>query len=155
MTIYIKQVILLVICSVVVGVLFNFLRPDGIPIVAKQIDGFNANYQLDEFIIETIDLEIATQFFYDDVLFVDARDNISFMEGHITGAISSINHNKMVDTIFNDHGFNKPFVIYCDDEECGLSEDLAYQLQAEGFSKIYVFNGGWNQWLTAKLPTEK
>ena len=152
---FIKQVILIITCSLVVGILFNFLRPAGIPIIAKQINGFSDNYQIDEFIIEIIDLKIAKKFFYDDVLFVDARDDISFSEGHISGAISPIPYDAMVDNIFNDHGFNEPFVVYCDDAECGLSEDLAYQLQAEGFSKIYVFSGGWNQWLTAKLPIEK
>lgn len=151
----IKQAVYIIISSFVVGVLFNFLRPAGIPIIAKQINGFSNNFQIDEFIIEIINLEIAKKFFYDNVLFIDARDNTSYMEGHITGAISSINHNEMVDIIFNNHGFNEPFVIYCDNEECGFSEDLAYQLQAEGFSKIYVFSGGWNQWLVAKLPVEK
>lgn len=151
----IKQAVYIIISSFVVGVLFNFLRPAGIPIIAKQINGFSNNFQIDEFIIEIINLEIAKKFFYDNVLFIDARDNASYMEGHITGAISSINHNEMVDIIFNNHGFNEPFVIYCDNEECGFSEDLAYQLQAEGFLKIYVFNGGWNQWLVAKLPVEK
>lgn len=152
---FIKQTIYIIICSIIVGILFNFLRPTGIPIIAKQINGFSNNFQIDEFIIEIINLEIAKKFFYDDVLFVDARDNTSYMEGHITGAISPIPHDKMVDNIFNNHGFNEPFVIYCDNEECGFSEDLAYQLQAEGFSKIYVFSGGWNQWLVAKLPVEK
>lgn len=151
----IKQAVYIIISSFVVGVLFNFLRPAGIPIIAKQINGFSNNFQIDEFIIEIINLEIAKKFFYDNVLFIDARDNTSYMEGHITGAISPINHNEMVDIIFNNHGFNEPFVIYCDNEECGFSEDLAYQLQAEGFSKIYVFSGGWNQWLVAKLPVEK
>ncbi len=150
-----KQAIYIITCSLVIGILFNYLRPTGIPIIAKQINGFSDSYKIDEFIIEIIDLEIARKFFYDDKLFIDARDSISFSEGHITGAISSTPFDRMVDDLFNKYGFNEPFVVYCDDAECGLSEDLAYQLQAEGFSKIYVFSGGWNQWLTAKLPIEK
>jgi rhodanese-related sulfurtransferase len=152
---HIKQAIYIVTCSVVVGILFNFLRPAGISIIAKQINGFSGNYQIDEFVVEVIDLKIAKKFYNDDVLFVDARNDISFSEGHITGAISSTSYNEMVDNIFDNQGFNKPIVVYCDDAECGLSEDLAFQLQAEGFSKIYVFSGGWNQWLTAKLPVTK
>ena len=151
----IKQVFYIITCSIIVGILFNFLRPAGIPFVTKQTNGFSYNYLIDEFIIESIDLEIAKKFYYDNMLFIDARDNISFTVGHITGAIPSIPHDEMVDNIFNDYGFNEPFVIYCDDPECGLSEDLAYQLQTEGFTKIYVFIGGWNQWLAADLPTTK
>lgn len=152
---FIKQAIYIITCSVIVGILFNFLRPAGIPIIAKPINKFSDNYKIDEFIIEIIDLKIAKKFYYDDVLFVDARNDIYFSESHITGAISSTPYNEMVDNIFNNHGFNNPIVVYCDDAECGLSEDLAYQLQAEGFSRIYVFGGGWNQWLTAKLPVTK
>ena len=155
MKIVAKQAIYIIVCSLVVGVLFNYLRPTGIPIIAKQINGFSDNYQIDEFTIEIIDLRIAKKFFNNDVLFIDARDNISFSEGHILGAISPIPYDGMVDKIFSDYGFNEPFVVYCDDAECGLSEDLAYKLQADGFSKIYVFSGGWNQWLMVKLPVEK
>ena len=152
-----KQAIYIIVCSFVIGILFNYLRPAGIPIIATQINGFNdkSQFHIDEFIIEIIDLEIAKKFFYDDVLFIDARDSISFSESHITGAISSIPFDRMVDDLFNKYGFNEPFVVYCDDAECGLSEDLAYQLQAEGFSKIYLFSGGWNQWVTTELPVEK
>ncbi len=155
MKIVAKQAIYIIVCSLVVGVLFNYLRPTGIPIIAKQINGFSDNYQIDEFIIEIIDLKIAKKFFYDDVLFVDARDDISFSEGHISCAISPIPYDGMVDKIFSDYGFTEPFVVYCDDAECGFSEDLAYKLQADGFSRIYVFSGGWNQWLKAKLPVTK
>lgn len=155
MRIVAKQATYIIICSLVVGTLFNYLRPTGIPIIAKQINGFSDNYQIDEFTIETIDLKIAKKFFNNDILFIDARDNISFSEGHILGAISPIPYDGMVDKIFSDYGFNEPFVVYCDDAECGLSEDLAYKLQEDGFSKIYVFSGGWNQWLKAKLPVTK
>jgi rhodanese-related sulfurtransferase len=151
---FIKQVYYIIACSIVVGILFNYLRPTGIPIITKHTSGFSDNYQIDE-IIESIDLEIAKKFYYDNVLFIDVRDNISFTVGHITGAIPSIPHDEMVDKIFNERGFNGPFVVYCDDPGCGLSEDLAYQLQTEGFTKIYVFIGGWNQWLAAELPTTK
>ena len=150
-----KQATYIIICSIVIGMSFNYFRTDGIPIIAKPINGFSNNSQIDEFVIEIIDLEIAQKLFYDDVLFIDARDDISCREDHITGAISSKPYDEMVDNIFINQGFDEPIAIYCDDEECGLSEELGYQLQAEGFSKIYVFSGGWNRWLMAKLPIEK
>ncbi|MEE8341371.1 MAG: rhodanese-like domain-containing protein [Candidatus Neomarinimicrobiota bacterium] len=155
MSTFLKQAIYIIICSFVVGILFNFTRPNGIPIIAGQISGFSDDYQTDEFIIELIDLGIAKKFYNDEILFIDARDEISFKDGHISNAISSTPYDDMVDKIFSARGFNKPIVVYCDDVECGLSEDLAYQLQAEGFSKIYVFSGGWSQWVTANLPVEK
>ena len=152
---YLKQAVYIVICSIVVGSLVNTFRPNGIPFLAKSINGFSNNFQDNDFIIETIDLEIARKLFYDKVTFVDARDSISFINGHINDAIPQYPYYDMIDKLFIKQGFNEPIVVYCDDEECGLSEELAYQIQAEGFSKIYIFSGGWNQWLLAKLPVEK
>ena len=37
---------------------------------------------------------------------------------------------------------------------CGDSEDLAYNLQDSGFTKIYVFKGGWLEWSNAGYPSE-
>jgi len=151
---YFKQAVYIIIISFIIGIIFNYIRLNGIPIVSRQIKGLSDNAQIDENIIEIIDLEIAKRFFYDNVLFVDARDDISFKTGHIAGAISSIPFISMVDKIFDNQGFNGPLIVYCDDDECGLSEDLAYQLQMEGFTRIYIFSGGWNHWLMAELPVE-
>ena len=43
-------------------------------------------------------------------------------------------------------GLDRPFVIYCSDDDCGSSEDLAYNLQDWGFTNILVFKGGWKMW---------
>ena len=43
-------------------------------------------------------------------------------------------------------GKDSPVVLYCSGDECGSSEDLAYELQGEGFTNLYVFKGGWTKW---------
>jgi 3-mercaptopyruvate sulfurtransferase SseA len=45
-------------------------------------------------------------------------------------------------------------VIYCSGDECGSSEDLAYELQGEGFSNLLVFKGGWTAWNSSGHPIE-
>ena len=152
---YLKQAIVIIVCSAIVGIIFNFFRSEGIPFFAEKLSEYSNSSETGEFVIETIDIEIAKILFDEGVIFVDARDEISFIEGHIRGAQSVIEYEKMVDVIFNKQGFNSPIIVYCDDDECGLSEEMAYQLQSEGFSKIYVFGGGWNQWEKSELPTER
>ena len=51
-------------------------------------------------------------------------------------------------------GKESPVVVYCSGEECGSSEDLAYELQAEGFTNLYVFKGGWTEWSENGHPIE-
>ena len=46
-------------------------------------------------------------------------------------------------------------MVYCGDPGCGDSEDLAYNLQDYGFTKLYVFKGGWLEWSAANYPSEK
>ena len=50
--------------------------------------------------------------------------------------------------------YSNGFVVYCSDDDCGSSEDLAYQLQDQGFINIYLFKGGWKQWTESDLPIE-
>ena len=47
-----------------------------------------------------------------------------------------------------------PLVVYCGDPGCGDSEDLAYNLQDAGFTKLYVFKGGRLEWAAAEYPSE-
>ena len=51
-------------------------------------------------------------------------------------------------------GFDTGFVIYCSDDDCGSSEELAYQFQDIGFNNILVFKGGWKSWKDAGLEIE-
>ena len=51
-------------------------------------------------------------------------------------------------------GKNAPLVIYCSGDECGSREDLANELQDEGFSNLLVFRGGWTAWDSNGHPTK-
>ena len=56
---FIKQTIIIIVCSVFIGILFNIFRPLGIPLFAVQINGFSDDNLVSEYAIEIIDLEIA------------------------------------------------------------------------------------------------
>lgn len=154
MKVYIQQALCILVGSIIIGLLFNHFRSNNIPIIAKLLNESSNNLQNNEYIIETIDLDLAIKLYYDKITFVDARDSASYDEGHIPNAIRQTPYFDMIDRIIIKQGFGEPIVIYCDDNECGLSENLAINLQSEGFSKIYIFSGGWNQWFNANLPIE-
>ena len=50
---------------------------------------------------------------------------------------------------------NAPLVVYCGDPGCGESKDLAYDLQYSGFTKLFVFKGGWLEWSKVEYPIEE
>ena len=87
-------------------------------------------------------------------MFVDARAEEHLKEGFILGALANDDLDLLSREIDGLIGFDKVFVIYCSDDDCGSSEDLAYSLQSYGFSNILVFQGGWKEWNDAGLPKE-
>jgi rhodanese-related sulfurtransferase len=50
---------------------------------------------------------------------------------------------------------NKTVVTYCACNGLGRSATLASKLIAQGFSRVYVLEGGWKDWERSKYPVEK
>ena len=48
----------------------------------------------------------------------------------------------------------KTIVFYCLSNE-EISAPIAQQFIEQGFTKVYVLKGGWEEWLKAGYPTEK
>lgn len=152
------QSAIILIATMVFGLLSNSVRTDSIPYIAEEI-AEAAEVNLDtkvsaEPILKGISLEQAKKLYDDGVLFVDARGVEYWEEGHIPGSMVNRNFMELTFKIDSIQERNKPVVIYCSDDDCGSSKDLAYDLQYSDFSHLYVFKGGWLEWTEAGYPTE-
>ena len=105
--------------------------------------------------IREIDLETAKSLHQTGLLFVDARAEEYLPDGMIPGAIANDDVGILSEQIEVLVGYEKGFVVYCSDDDCGSSEELAYELQDLGFMNIFVFKGGWKSWTEAGLEIEK
>jgi rhodanese-related sulfurtransferase len=89
-------------------------------------------------------------------LFVDARPQNQFAQGHISGALSL--PLQEVDRYFVETaeqlGGAKTIITYCDGESCELSHDLALFLKDMGFEDVRVLVNGWSVWRQAGLATD-
>jgi rhodanese-related sulfurtransferase len=107
--------------------------------------------------IEMISLATAQELFNSNkALFIDARHEFDYQAGHIRGAVNvALNtydlHRPRLDKILKD----KLLIVYCDGAECNSSIELTVKLMESGFTNVKVFFGGWQEWISAKLPTEK
>ena len=133
----IGQIIVIAITSTVLSLTLNAVRSDGIPLLAAELA-----------VAEEIEHDAA-----EPRLLVDAREPEYYQEGHIKGAWNIPFFLELVFKLDSLQGKDAPMVIYCSGDECGSSEDLAYELQAEGFSNLLVFKGGWTAWNTNGHPT--
>jgi len=152
MKIIIKQAIYLIACSILIGVLYNFFQPNGISFLAKEDI---VSEQFNDYLIKNLNIDSAKIMYDEGVVFIDARHISAYSEGHISGAFLSDNYDFLLDKLFFNHEMDDPIVIYCDNSECGLSEELAIQLELDGFSNLYIFKGGWGEWLKVGYPVEK
>jgi len=154
-----KQIQYFIGAALLVGLLFNFSNPKGIPLIADKMDTVSSIDEVNTIFIEPqireVDLKSAMEFHKSGILFVDARAEEYLANGVIPGAISNDDVDALVETIDYLIGYEKGFVIYCSDDDCGSSEDLAYDLQSYGFSNIFVFKGGWKSWTDAGLEIQK
>jgi rhodanese-related sulfurtransferase len=86
-----------------------------------------------------------------DVLFIDARPAREYELGHIGQAIN-IYTPEFEQNIGRVIGLprEKPIVAYCGGGACELSHELADNLVKMGFSRVFVYVGGWNEWKQKK-----
>jgi rhodanese-related sulfurtransferase len=104
---------------------------------------------------KAITLDQAYTLYNNNVIFIDARDEADFLIGHITNSINipfdDFDSHKQKLELFSKE---KPLVIYCAGTECDLSILLGNLLFEQGYKQIYIFFGGWNEWLNANYPVE-
>ena len=151
----IGQIIVIAITATVLSLTLNAVRPDGIPLLAEELAvAEEIEYDTAEPRLFAITLDQALELYQKGTVFVDAREPEYYQEGHIKGAWNIPFFLELVFKLDSLQGKDAPMVIYCSGEECGSSEDLAYELQAEGFSNILVFKGGWTAWNTSGHPIE-
>jgi len=144
--------------SFVTSFVINLSRTDTLPMIAEPpeiIDDIGQiNDKISAPILREISIDIAKDLFDQNILFVDARSEEYYIEGHIPKAVCNDNLDSLI-TIMEEYiSVDNGFVVYCSDDDCGSSEELAYSLQEQGFLNIYLFKGGWKQWVENNLPVE-
>ncbi len=86
-------------------------------------------------------------------IFVDARPVEEYMTAHIGNAISIFPYDENKDNYFkkltslpND----KIIVAYCSGGECEASHHIVEDLVSFGYTKVFLFAGGWEDWTKRK-----
>ncbi|WP_337872854.1 rhodanese-like domain-containing protein [Ignavibacterium sp.] len=103
-----------------------------------------------------IKIDKAYQLFKQGVKFIDARMPEEFAEGHIKGAINiPFDGDESYRNVLNSFSKEEILVTYCSGTECDLSILLGDELFEKGFKKVYIFFGGWNDWVERNYPISK
>ena len=148
-----NQMLAIIIVSLAVGLFTNILRSDRIPILAQDLTQAE---NIDEVSGEPVAVTLAQakSLFDKGVVFVDARDDEYFTGGHIQNAWNSGFFMELMFKLDSLQSRDDGVVLYCSDDDCGSSEELANDLYNEGFTKLFVFKGGWLVWNESGYPVE-
>lgn len=105
-----------------------------------------------------VSLEQAYNIFLDGkAIFLDAREEEEYDEGHIAGAVN------LPFEFWDDYWeYVQPeldpeieIIAYCGGFGCELSLYAARELKNLGYEKSYIFFGGWQKWQDEGLPVEE
>jgi rhodanese-related sulfurtransferase len=150
------QAVALLLLAALSAILTNQGRKDSLPLIGNW--SAEARYSDTAGQSLVVSLKEARRMFENDAaLFIDARSEDLYTEGHIRGALNLPwqEVDRFYAELSDRLGPEKPLIAYCDGESCELSHELALFLQDMGFSNVRVLVNGWTEWQAAGLPTEK
>lgn len=152
----ILQVALLFALSLILGAGFNGLRPSGLPWFERWATSSLAVSLLKG--VHEISLEDAYSLFRQgNAVLLDARDPLSFQQGHIKGAwnVPPTEAGAYLKKILTLAQSGHTVIAYCDGADCPLSPELARTLQGLGVPSVKVLSDGWRRWLEAGYPVDE
>jgi len=149
------QILVILAIGAGLGLISNALRPDSLQLIGDWSAESRITTATGEHLI--ISLSEAEKLFTEDAaIFIDARSNEDFKNGHIAGAKSLPWQD--VDRLFmkvtEDISSDMTIITYCDGKTCKLSHDLALFLLDIGFKHVRVLVNGWTVWQESGLPVE-
>ena len=88
-----------------------------------------------------------------DLVIIDNRHAEEFTKGHIEGAINLLDTDlRQTDVARLAPRLDTPLLFYCNGERCLRSSHAAKMAAGWGYTRIYWFRGGWQEWLDKQLP---
>lgn len=159
----IKNILIILSISIFLAIIFNYFNPKGITWFPEKEKFVSDSLLTSNDISEKIDDSNSEDFLsvsyqqviskLDDpnVVFIDARPVEEYEEEKIGNAISCFPYLEPEDEymriILEEIPRDKVYIIYCHGGNCDLSHHVAKDMKAFGFEKIFIYTGGWEEWI--------
>lgn len=157
-----KEMLILLVLSAGIGLIFNALAPNGLPLMARSaaverqegpsLRSGSENPGAGYSDMRLINRAAAFHYFQSDsAIFLDSRPIEDYRQGHIPGAMA-MPIEKLDQQQVAKIPKNRLLITYCSDPGCHLALDLAYALLDFGYGPVLVFNEGLREWRSAGYP---
>jgi len=155
-------IIILLGAAAVTAFTVNHFSPVGIELLGQWDDSqgvvtAGAKDQVIDIGIELDDIEVVKRM-YDsqETLFIDARSEDNYSDGHIKGALSlSLNRfDDLAGEFLEQYPLESSIVTYCSGRKCTDSHTIAQFLMELGYTNVRVFIDGFPAWKEKGYPIE-
>ena len=157
-----KQALLLLVLAISIALVVNQFSPGGIALIGQwdQDKGVISAHAKDEIhdsrlVIDNIKI---AKLSYDGgkTLFVDARSNDDYNEGHIKGAITLPvgEFDERVGNLLDNYSPDQSIITYCSGRTCEDSHRLAQMLIDLGYENVSIMIDGFPGWKENGYPVE-
>jgi rhodanese-related sulfurtransferase len=158
----IKEILVLAVFAIAAAFCVNYYSPHGIALLGEWDPNQGVITAKGKYDAVSHELEISNpetaKKIYDSGLavFVDARSEDYYNEGHIKGAVSLPlgNADALIDTIKKNILPGTYLITYCSGRECDDSHQLAQYLLENGYSNVSVFIDGYPGWAAKGYPID-
>jgi rhodanese-related sulfurtransferase len=163
-----KQLLFLLVLATVLALAVNTVSPNRIPLIGEYFqfkvqDGMIVPPTAEPGDPPFIAVDRAqAEYAMGGALFVDAREEGEFECGTIPGSVNlpfeylpDGDLEPYVDSVFGGVPKDRTIITFCSGEECDLSLHLARNLQAMGYSDVYIFFGGSREWEKQGFDVER
>lgn len=157
-----RRVAVFILISSICGLVWNFFNPGGIALIGQwtiEKGSVTAN-PLDDTLFPDFEIRhpATAKKIFDagNTLFVDARPEYYFRDGHIKGAYSMPTgaFDRRIMSFMENFRTDLPLLIYCSGRECNDSHGLANLLMEFGYTNVRIFIDGYPGWQAEGYPIE-
>lgn len=139
--------------AVVLGILINQIRQDGLHLFAGWSPKDPLTSQTGEDL--SISLDQARKMFADRAaVFLDARSPDLYMQGHIPGArnLPWYEFDEYFDVVMSDIPLDALIISYCEGESCLSGKELAVELFFRGYENVRILASDWKLLSGEQIP---
>ena len=92
-------------------------------------------------------------------VFIDARNDDAFAEGHIPGALQCDRYRieDYIDEVMEAAIQAEKVIVYCNGGDCPDSKALCGELIERGipYDHVFLYSGGWEEWIANTMPYDE
>lgn len=139
--------------AVVLGILINQIRQDGLCLFAAWSPKDTLTSQTGEDMV--VSLDQARKMFADrSAVFLDARSPDLYVQGHIPGArnLPWYEFDEYFDIVMTDISLDALIITYCEGECCLSGRELAVELFFRGYENVRTLTSDWKLLSGKQLP---